>query len=312
MRDVDVIIVSWRCLPVLRNCLRSLEEAGTRCSVRTVVVDNASGDETVAAVRSGYPAVEVRENPSNVGFAAANNQVIRASDARHLLLLNPDTVVKPGLIDAMVQFMDARPAAWACGPATLNTDGTPQRPGVRFPSFWNLVCETFFLDRLAPRSRLFGRHRGLYEDPRRARQVDYVQGSCLMVRREAVERAGLLDEGYFMYFEEADWCRRMKDAGGEVWYAPVGEVIHLGAAEPGHFDARRLVHYHRGLLRFFRKHRPPWMGLPLRLLVVVRSLMRIMVWSGVALVRPARRGAALSAIRGYLSCILLMGGLRSA
>jgi GT2 family glycosyltransferase len=222
------------------------------------------------------------------GFAAANN---RQSPPLWKISVpaEPDTVARAAL-DALVDFMDAHPAVWACGPGILNRDGTPQRTGVRFPSLWNILVETFFLDRVFPSSRVFGRHMELYEDPVQARHVDYVQGSCLMIRRDVVRKVGALDESYFMYFEETDLCYRIKQAGGEVWIVPSAGVVHLGGDTTGHFDERRVVFYHKSLLRFFDKHHTLSGRIAVRILVFVRSLIRIFSWCIVGIVKPAPRG----------------------
>jgi hypothetical protein len=173
---------------------------------------------------------------------------------------------------------------------------------------WNLFVETLFLDRLFPTSRFFGGHRELYKDAATERPVDYVQGSCLVVRREVLEKVGPLDERFFMYFEETDWCYRIKKRGGEVWIVPSAGVVHLGGDATGHFDERRLVYYYQSLLRFFDKHHTLWKRGAVRILVVVRSLIRIVSWGTVGLLRPKLRAAACSSCRGYLRIALNPGG----
>lgn len=299
MNDLTVIIVSWNCRGDLADCLRSMKtEQGIAYPV--IVVDNNSRDGTVEMLRRDFQEVQVIANAENAGFAAANNQGLSMGGSRYALLLNPDTVVHPGAFDALVRFMDANPGVWAAGPAMLNRDGSPQRSGVRFPNTWNILCEALFLDRLFPRSRLFGRHKELYADGRVPRAVDYVQGSCIIVRREPMEKVGGLDEQFFMYFEEADWCYRMKEKGGQVYFVPGAKVTHVGGGEAGHYDETRLVHYHRSLLLFYRKHYPPLSALLVRLVIVMRSFIRILVWTAVAIGRPGLRSSALSSIRGYL------------
>jgi N-acetylglucosaminyl-diphospho-decaprenol L-rhamnosyltransferase len=310
MPELSVIIVTWNSRTDIERCLHSLAASGTRTSTEILVVDNGSADGTAAVVQSTFPGVHVLVSETNAGFASGNNRALNLAQGRYLLLLNPDTVVHPGALDVLVTFMDDHPEAWACGPPLFNADGSPQRTGVRFPGLWNLLVESLFLDRVFPRTRLFGGHRELYRDPGVPRSVDYLQGSCLLVRRSAMERVGRLDEGFFMYFEETDWCRRMNEAGGEVWYVPGPGVVHYGGGTTGHYDEPRLLFYHRSLLRFFRKHHRAASGVVLRFILVFRSMIRIAVWSLYGVTHVPHRAAAASARRGYQRVLLLLAGLR--
>jgi hypothetical protein len=299
MDDLTIVIVSWNCLDYLEGCLESIRSAGSVGPFRVTVVDNNSADGTVEAIARKFPEVRLIVNTGNVGFAAANNQAIRESRSSYILLLNPDTNVLPGVLDELVGFMDSHPGVSATGPVLFNSDRTVQRTGVRFPTNWNIFLETLFLDRVFPRSRIFGRHKELYEDQDRPREVDFVHGAALMVRRQTVEGIGDLDEGFFMYFEETDWCWRMKAAGGKVYSSAVQGIVHHGGGETGHFDERRLVHYHASLLRFYKKHYGPARLMLLRPILVLRSIIRILAWGAQYAIRPERREIAMSCIRGY-------------
>ncbi len=300
MNETTVIIVSWNCRDYLRACLRSLEETDIRSVGEIVVVDNASTDGSAEMVRKEFPSATIYQSESNIGFAAANNLAIRNARSQYVLLLNPDTeVLRPGLLP-LVGFMDRHPGAWAAGPTLLNTDGSLQRTGVRFPGVWNVFAESFFLDRLFPNTRVFGRHRELYNTGREPRRVDFAQGSCLIARRGSiVQSVGLIDEGYFMYFEETDWCYRMHKAGGEVWICPEVQVVHHGGGEIGHYDEQRILHFHRSLFRYLKKNSHRMTLVCVRGIIVVRSVVRILAWSVIALVRPTLRQKAVSAVRGY-------------
>jgi N-acetylglucosaminyl-diphospho-decaprenol L-rhamnosyltransferase len=310
MPELSIVIVTWNSRSDIERCLNSLTASGNGTSMEILVVDNASTDGTAAYVRKAFPGVVLLASETNAGFAAGNNRALRVARGRFVLLLNPDTSVHTGALDALVTFMNERPKVWACGPPVFNADGSPQRTGVRFPGIWNLLVESLFLDRMFPRTRLFGAHRELYRNPGLPRTVDYVQGSCLLVRRTAMERVGNLDEGFFMYFEETDWCRRMKEAGGEVWYVPGPGIIHYGGGTTGHYNEARLLSYHRSLIRFFRKHHSLPAGLLLRCVLIFRSLIRIPVWIAYGLTHVSHRAATSSTLRGYLRVLLLLAGLR--
>ncbi len=312
MLDLSVIIVTWNSLVHLRRCLESLNASHSGVSLEVLVVDNASSDGTVEFLQEHRHDVHVIANAENRGFAAANNQAFERAHGRYVLLLNPDTVVHEGALDALVHFMDASPDAAAAGPALCNEDGTPQYTGVRFPNNLNILFETLFLDRLFPRSRVFGRHKELYADHTVPRCVEYVQGACMIVRSDVVRQIGGLDEQFFLYFEEVDWCKRMALAGFKVYSCPSAIVTHLANEEIGHYDERRLVHYHRSLILFYRKHYSRTRLRSLRALLVLRSCIRLCVWFGVALGRPSLRATAVSSMKGYLRALALLLGRREA
>ncbi len=300
MIDLTIIIVSWNCREYLENCLRSIDASAPAISYKVMVVDNNSTDATVELLRKDFTSVEIHANKENVGFAVANNQAMGTARSRYMMLLNPDTLVHPGALDALVRFMDGHPSVWAVGPAMLNRDGSPQRTGVRFPNSWNILCEALFLDRLFPTSMMCGRHKELYKDDAISRPVDYVQGACLMIRSDVFKKVGGMDEKFFMYFEETDWCCRMYKAGGQVYLCPDAKVTHFGGGDVGHYDEVRLVHYHRSLFLFYKKHRSLFSSILVRIIVAERSLIRVVVWVIVALAHPHMRSSAVSSIRGYL------------
>jgi GT2 family glycosyltransferase len=309
MTDISVIIVTWNSRRDLELCLPSIKNGCRVHRHEVIIVDNASTDDSIAYARQVLPAVKIIANEQNTGFAHANNQGFAAATGRYVCLLNPDTIVHEGGIDALITFMEGKgEEVWACGPGLLNGDGTPQRTGVRFPSLWNLFVEAVFLDRLFPRSMLFGSHRQLYEEGTAPREVDFVQGSCLVVRSAAVHAVGGLDEDFFMYFEETDWCKRFADRGGSVCLVPMARVTHFGGGTVGHYDERRLVYYHESLFWYFAKHHGTASRGVARLLIFGRSLLRAVIWGGIAMVRPALRASALSALRGYLKVLGMTAG----
>ncbi len=299
MTDIAIIIVSWNCREFLSQCLDSIEKERPRCTIEVIVVDNASTDGTVDFLRKRASTLRLIENKDNRGFAAANNQGITASDSRYILLLNPDTLVIGGALDTLKDFMDATPSASAVGPTILDGDRHIQWAGVRFPSNWNILVEALFLDRLFPHNRIFGRHKEMYSPSDAVREVDYVQGSCLMVRREIINTVGLLDESFFMYFEETDWCYRIKGTGGVVYVVGPAAIVHFGSVAPGHYDERRLVHYHRSLFLFYRKHYSIGRRVLLRPIIMLRCILKLFLWIGVGIVVSRLRKAARSSIFGY-------------
>lgn len=252
--DVSVVIVSWNTRALTTACLASLPAAAGALSWDAWVIDNASTDGSVAAIRDGFPHVRVVANRENAGFAAANNQGIVASRGRYVLLLNSDTVAQPGSIAALVAFADARPRAGVVGPRLENPDGSFQTGPTPFPSLWNELLSVTGIGR-----RLT--YRGYPSRPaaasRHAQPTDYVVGACMLARRDAIDAVGGLDERYFMYSEEPDWCWRMRAAGWETWYTPEAVVTHFGGQSTRQVREAMLVALYRSKVRFFRLHRGP-------------------------------------------------------
>jgi N-acetylglucosaminyl-diphospho-decaprenol L-rhamnosyltransferase len=250
--DLTVIIVSWNVRELLRRCLESL--ALDRGTMDVIVVDNASTDGSPDMVRTDFPHVRLVRNDENHGFPAANNQGLGLSQGRTLLLLNPDTEVVGDALATMVSHMDAYPEVGALGPQLRYPDGSLQSSRRRFPSLSTALVESTVVQEWWKDNRILRRYY-MSDTPDDAIQpVDWVVGACLMVRRQAYEQAGGLDEGFFMYSEEMDWCRRIKDAGWEIVYLPAATVIHHEGKSSEQVVAERHIRFQSSKVRYFRKH----------------------------------------------------------
>ena len=221
---VSILIVSWNTREVLRDCLRTVYEQTKNVPFEVIVVDNASEDGSVDMVKTAFPQAVLLANTTNRGFAAANNQGIEVAQGRYVLLLNSDTLVLDGAIDKTVDFAQAHPEAAVIACRVLNSDRTWQPTCFMFPSALNILIGALYLNKLFARSRFFGRERMTWWDGRDVRAVDVVTGCFMLVRREAIEQVGVLDESYFMYGEESDWCYRFHKAGWKV-------ALHAGCRD---------------------------------------------------------------------------------
>jgi N-acetylglucosaminyl-diphospho-decaprenol L-rhamnosyltransferase len=265
VHDLTVIIVSWNVRDLLSRCLHSLvaeaspsdQDLSLRIGgslVEIVVVDNASADGSAEMIRAEFPQVRLLVNDDNRGFAAASNQGLALSRGRQLLLLNPDTEVLGDALPDMLRYVDAHPAVGALGPRLRYPDGSLQSSRRRFPTFATALVESTVVQEWWSDNRILRRYY-MADTPDDAIQpVDWVVGACLLVRREAYEQVGGLDEGFFMYSEEMDWCHRIKDAGWEVVYLPTATVVHHEGKSSEQVVPARHIHFQSSKVRYFRKH----------------------------------------------------------
>ena len=258
MIDLSVVVVSWNVRDLLRQCLRSVFDAPSAPSVEVIVVDNASADGSVEMVRESFPDVHLIVNAENRGFPAANNQGISIAQGRYVFLLNSDAEVVGDALATMVAYADAHPDVGVIGPQLLNPDGADGCPSVqssrrRFPTLATAIFESTWLQPHAPR-RVLERYYVSDRPDDALQEVDWVKGAALMARREAIEQVGLMDEGFFMYSEELDWCRRFRDAGWRVIYLPAAQIVHHGGKSSEQVAASRHIYFQTSKVRYFRKH----------------------------------------------------------
>lgn len=252
---LSILIVNWNTRQVTLDCLQSLADARPSLAHEIILVDNASEDGSVQAIAERFPAVHLIANPDNRGFAAANNQAFHACQGELVLLLNSDTLVRSGQLEALVAHMQATPGVGIAGPRLLNPDGSDQLSALRFIEPWDVFFEyARFPALFQPRAQRSPRrlHELAASDPS---PVDYVLGAALLIRRSVIATIGLLDEEYFMYGEEVDWCYRAKQAGWGVSFLPTAQITHLGGQSTARIPRRMLAQRFTSSLRFLAKHR---------------------------------------------------------
>ena len=253
--DLSVVIVNYNVRQFLENALQSIRKASEGLQTEVFVVDNASTDGSVEMVREKFPAVTLIENRENAGFARANNQALARARGGFLLLINPDTVVQEDTFRVMLDFFRRRPDAGLAGCRILNPDGSFQLPCRRsFPTPWVAFTKVFGLSTLFPRTRLFGRYNLTYLSPDETYPVDAVSGSFMMLRREVYEKAGGLDETFFMYGEDLDWCYRVRQAGWKVYYVHATQIIHFKGESTRRSDIDEVRLFYRAMEVFVKKH----------------------------------------------------------
>ena len=254
--DLSICIVTHNAKSLLEECLESIYANTHSIAFEIVLVDNDSRDGTSGMVSARFPHVRQIINDQNVGFIKANNQALKASNGRYVLWLNNDTVVMPGALDRLVVFMDAHPEAGICGPKVLNPDRTMQyqcRRGESRP--WAVISYFLGLSKLFPKKKFFSQYLMTYKDENKSYPVAGVSGSCMLIRDEVIHQIGYLDERFFAYQEDADYCFQARQAGWLVYYVPDAEIIHYGGKGGSKIHPYRSVfEWHRSYYLYYKKN----------------------------------------------------------
>lgn len=305
---LSIVIVNWNTRELLAACLESvLDEirALHPLPVETLVVDNASRDGSAQMVRDRFPWVRLIENQTNVGFARGNNLAIPHCTGRYLLLLNPDTEVRPGAFEELIRFMEAHPEAGGAGARLLNPDGTLQLSCYPAPTLSREFWFLFHLDAL--------HHYGSYcmtdWDPDKHRAVDTVQGACLILRCEVLGQIGLFDDEYFIYSEEVDLCFRLRQAGWRLYWVPQAQVVHYGGQSTQQVAAEMFLKLYQGKIIFFRKHYGRLAAAAYKLLLSAASLARLAISPLAWLERPPQCQQHLTLSDHYSRLLLKLPGM---
>ena len=302
--NVSIVILSWNDKRFLRECLDSLSNTATSRPMEIIVVDNASSDGSPEMVEAEFPSVRLVRNRENLGFPKGNNIGVQMSRGKYVCLLNSDIRVIDGCLEALTDYMESQPGIGMVGPRILNSDGTHQSSCRRFPSFWNNLCEAVGLASTFRGSRLVSGEHMFYFKGDRLLDVDVLVGCFWMARREAIDQFGLLDEGFFMYAEDVDWCKRCWEAGWRVVFFPGASAIHHRGGSSSKKDPVWLaLTQQRSVLRYWKKHH----GTPGLLSArSVLSLHRI-VRGGAALIsyltRPVKREESETRLRVARACL---------
>lgn len=301
MSDLSVIIINWNTRELLRECLTHLQPAIDGLEAEVFVVDNASQDGSPAMVKESFPWVRLIENVGNVGFARANNQAIRLSEGEYILLLNSDTFVRPDTVTQMLAFMQAHPEVGMCGCKLFYPDGSLQPSCSSLPTLLTELNGALYLDRLFPRSRLFGKYLMTYWDHNDVQEVDAIIGAFMFLRRRAIDQVGLMDEQFFMYSEEVDWCYRFKKAGWKVYYVPHAQAIHIWGGSSRQVEVKIFVQMYRSRVAFFRKHYGRISALLMKSLLALACIIRLALGPVMSLAPAATRERVRQKYRCYWS-----------
>ncbi|HDZ86470.1 MAG TPA: glycosyltransferase family 2 protein [Actinobacteria bacterium] len=270
---LSIGIISYNTKEMLGDCLKSIADQGGDYLANTTVIDNASNDGSQQLVKDGFSTVKLIENKENQGFAKAANQAIKKSDGDMVVVLNTDTVLHENSLENLIDFMKSCPQAGAVGPLLLNPDGSNQASGRRVPSFFDASIHAF-LGVVAPNNRYTRRYKLLDWDRNNKREVDWISGAAICLRKKAAQDVGLFDERYFMYVEDMDLCYRLWENGWKVFLLPEAKVTHHIGQSSKQFNNQMIKEFEKSIFRFFKKQNKDslkrylspliWLGLKLR------------------------------------------------
>jgi len=302
--DLSIVVISYNTIEMTRECLASIARHSDGLSVQTIVVDNNSGDGSVFMIKSDFPGVALIENTENKGFAAANNQGFAQCRGKYVLLLNSDTVILEDVLKNSVDFLCSHPHVGAMGCQVLNPDRTIQRTCSGFPTLFRLFVMTMALDKVRG-LKFLDSYLMRWWSRDTEREVEVISGCYLLIRKEILETVGALDERFFFFGEETDWCRRIREAGWKLTFAPVGKIIHYGGGSVKKLNYNRDVMLTAATVRLHRKHGGNFAAISAFLILMLFNLSRVVVWGfGSLFARQYKPRAShfVNVVRAYRAC----------
>lgn len=287
--ELSIIIVNWNAKKFLYECLNSIYTTTNKTKFDIWVIDNNSSDGSAEMVEKEFPEVNLICTGVNSGFAKANNIGIRKSNSRYVCLINPDVKVLNNCIDLLVSYIKQNPRIGIIGPKILNPDLTLQSSAYGFPTIWNSLIHSLGLHKTFPRSRIFRSFYRKYWPDNMTRQVDVLSGCFWVLRRKAIKKVGLLDEDFFMYREDFDFCRRMLKAGWDIVYFPEAQAIHYGGGSSSNTPISCTIESLRASITYWRKHHGEMGRLYIQLLSFIRQSLLFIQGVIYYIIKPSKR-----------------------
>jgi len=254
MKSISVIIVSWNARNYLRDCLNSIRQTGASCVQEVIVVDNGSKDGSPEMVEKEFPDVILIRAGENLGFARANNLAMKHAKGSMYALVNSDVIVHPGCLDTLAAFLDQHDNVGLVGPRVIGGDGKLQLTCRRIPSIWNTVCRVLALDRILQRWQIFSGFEMPQRNHDQCTEAEVLSGCFCVARKKAVDEVGGMDEQFFFYVEDVDWCKRFRDSGWKLMFVPEATATHFGGASTSNAPLRFSIEIHRANLKYWQKH----------------------------------------------------------
>ena len=277
MKTISVIIVSWNASDYLRRCLDSIRQAGTSCVQEVIVVDNASEDGSPEMVEKEFPDVILIRSGENLGFARANNLAMKQSTGSMFALVNSDVIVHPGCLDTLASFLIKHDDVGLVGPRVFGGDGNLQKTCRRYPNIWNTVCRILALDRMFPNRQMFSGFELPDRNHEQLTEAEVLSGCLCMARKNAVDKVGGMDEQFFFYGEDIDWCKRFRDAGWKLMFVPEATATHFGGGSTSNAPLRYSIEILRATLKYWKKHHGVLGQIVCYLLIVTHHGSRLLI-----------------------------------
>lgn len=313
---VSIVIVSWNATKFLQECLASIFEAAHPWPIEVIVVDNASSDDSSAMVERLFPAAILIQNTDNLGFSKANNIGIRCAKGKYVALVNSDVHILENCLEQLVRYLETDSSTGMVGPKIIGGDGKQQNSHRGFPRLWNMLCRAMALDRLLPKVPLFSGYLLSSIAIDSPAPVEILSGCFLVVKRSALEEVGLLDEAFFIYGEDMDWCKRFWHAARRVVFVPAAQAIHYGGASSSNAPLRFFVEMQRADLQYWQKHHSRISVALYLALSVVHHMVRILGHGLAAMLVARQSGSHLHRAKCSFVCLKWMmanlGVVRSA
>ena len=274
MKDISIIIVNWKVRPLLKKCLDSILKYKDNLNIEIFVIDNDSRDGSPEMIMADYPSINMIALSSNQGFAKANNLGIKQAKGKYILLLNPDTEIIKGFFKKVIKYLDKHTDIGILGPKILNTDGSIQQSVRRFPTFFSQVLVLLKLKNILYNNKFLAHYLHLNFNYHKTQKVDQVMGAAMMIRKSVLDKVGLLDEKFFIWFEEVDYCKRVNDLGSIIKYFSEASIIHHGGSSFNkQLAIKNQIIFNRSLLRYFKKYKAIIEYLLLYLLIPLNLLL---------------------------------------
>jgi GT2 family glycosyltransferase len=277
--ELSILIVNWNGKALLRNCLESLLKESSELDAEIIVVDNGSSDGSPEMVKEFFKEVKLICNRENVGFARGNNIGLKECRGELICLVNSDVEAVRGSIQCMVPYMREHPEVGMMGPKVIDPASRIMPNYREFPSLWNFFCRALALDKIFPPNRTFGGYLMNYFDGTHMRKVDVIVGTFWLLRRKALDEAGWLDEDFFLYGEDIDLCKRLKESGWDILYFPEAEIMHHGGGSSQSDPIRFFIEQQRSNYLYWRKHHRPISGVGFFLILMLHQMVRSIFWS---------------------------------
>ncbi len=303
MIDLSIVIVSWNAKTFLQKCIISIIKEGINFNLQIIVVDNASTDGSPEMVDKLFPKVELIRNEKNLGFAKANNIGINECNGRYICLINSDVEVLPRCFDELITYITKHSDIGLLGPKIINPNGSLQRSCKGYATPWNMFCRALALDTLFPAIKLFGGRMLTYWNHDTTQEVDVVNGCFWVVNKAALDKVGLLDENFFIYAEDVDWCKRFTLAGWKVIYFTGAQAIHYGGASSDNSPIRFYLEMQKANFLYWKKHHTHLAQMSFLMISGLHHLIRYLGQSALYLLKPALRKPLSHKIKKNIACI---------